>query len=97
MSLASVPGEHAGPTISALASYCSGTGRVVCAPAHLPASPIRPPCPPDKEISSLFEYIRAYSSIFEVFLKNIQIICPIRPVRARHNGRVIYHEEMTVT
>jgi hypothetical protein len=49
--------------------------RVVCVPVR----------PPDKEISSIFEYIRAYSSIFEVFLKNIQRICPIRPVRARCN------------
>jgi hypothetical protein len=37
--------------------------------------------------SSIFEHIRAYSSIFEVFLKKIQRICPIRPVRARCNGQ----------
>jgi hypothetical protein len=36
--------------------------------------------------SSIFEYIQAYSSIFEVFLKNIQRICPIRPVCTQHNG-----------
>jgi hypothetical protein len=66
-------------------------GRVVCVPARPPAQttrppaqttrppalPGRPPRPPDKEI---FEYIQAYSSIFEVFLKNIQRICPVRPV-----------------
>jgi hypothetical protein len=63
----------------------SGT-RVVCAPARPSGSPDRPPCPPTKEISSIFEYIRAYSSIFEVFLKNIQRICPIHLVRAWSNG-----------
>jgi hypothetical protein len=46
-------------------------GRVVCAPAQ----------------QGNIEYIRAYSGIFEVFLKNIQRICPIRPVRAWHNGQ----------
>jgi hypothetical protein len=64
----------------------SGT-RVVCAPARPSGSPDRPPCPPTKEISSIFEYIRAYSSIFEVFLKNIQKICPVCPIRARRNGQ----------
>jgi hypothetical protein len=40
-----------------------------CLCARLPASPSRPPCPPDKEI---FEYIRVYPIIFkyiEVFFK----------------------------
>jgi hypothetical protein len=57
--------------------------RVVCAPARLPiwtarspTSPGRPPHPPDKEISS----------IFKVILKNIQRICPVRPICARRNG-----------
>jgi hypothetical protein len=34
-------------------------------PARLPTSLVRPPCQSDKEITSLFEYIQAYSSIFE--------------------------------
>jgi hypothetical protein len=56
-----------------------------CLCAHPPpALPGRPPRPPDKEI---FEYIMAYFSIFEVFLKNIQRICPIRPVRADVMGK----------
>jgi hypothetical protein len=33
------------------------------------------------------EYIQAYSSIFEVFFKNIQRICPICPVCARCIGQ----------
>jgi hypothetical protein len=36
--------------------------------AYLPVTPNRPSCPLDNEI---FEYIQAYSSIFEVFIKNI--------------------------
>jgi hypothetical protein len=43
----------------------------------------RPSRPPDKGI---FKYIRTYSSIFKVFFKNIQRICPVCPVRTRYNG-----------
>jgi hypothetical protein len=39
-------------------------GRVVCAPACPSASPVRPPCPPDKEISSILEHIRVYLRYF---------------------------------
>jgi hypothetical protein len=45
--------------------------KVVQMPACSPVTLDRPSRPPDKEI---FEYIQAYSSIFEVFLKNIQRI-----------------------
>jgi hypothetical protein len=31
--------------------------------------------------------IQVYSSIFKIFLKNIQRICIVRPVCARHNGQ----------
>jgi hypothetical protein len=65
-------------------TVCHNCGHQGCLCARPPASPLRPPRPPDKEISSIFEYIRAYSSIFEVFFKNIQRICPICLVRARH-------------
>jgi hypothetical protein len=50
--------------------------------AHPPGPPAllgRPLRLLDKEI---FKYIRTYSSIFEVFLKNIQRICLIHPILA---------------
>jgi hypothetical protein len=53
----------------------------------------RPPRPvdlrtrPTRIYSSIFEYIQAYLSTFKVFLKNIQRICPVHPVRARPNGQ----------
>jgi hypothetical protein len=55
-----------------------------CLCVRPPASLERPLCPPDKEI---IEYIRVYSSIFKVFLKNIKRICPTHPVCTRRNGQ----------
>jgi hypothetical protein len=58
--------------------------RIVRTLARLPITPDRPSRSPDKEI---FEYIQAYSSIFEVFFKNIQRIYLIHLVRTGHNGQ----------
>jgi hypothetical protein len=52
--------------------------------AHPLVTPNRPSCPPDKEI---FEYIQTYSSLFEVFLKNVQRIFPKWSVRTERNGQ----------
>jgi hypothetical protein len=48
--------------------YAKIWGRVVWTPAYLPVTLDRLLRPPNKEI---FEYIQTYSTIFEVFFKNI--------------------------
>jgi hypothetical protein len=72
--------------------------RVVQTPARTtrPLRPIDLYAHPTRKYSSIFEhiqvylsifkYIWAYSSIFEVFLKNIQRICPVCLVRTKRNG-----------
>jgi hypothetical protein len=78
-------------------SWSLEPGLSVRPPARLPTcSPGQPTCSlrpvdlcarPTRKYSSIFKYIQAYSSIFEVFLKNIQRKCPVCPVCARHNGQ----------
>jgi hypothetical protein len=53
--------------------------------AHQPASPIRPPCLPNKEISNIFEHIWVYSRYFlRIFREYVQYAWFIPGVMGRH-------------
>jgi hypothetical protein len=57
-------------------------GRLLTCLDRRPVTLDRPSRLPDKEI---FEYIRAYLSVFQVYLKNIQKICAVCPARKGRN------------
>jgi hypothetical protein len=43
-----------------------------------PASPVRPLCPPDKEISSILEYIQGIFKEYSENMSNTPSSCPVK-------------------